>query len=156
MLFQVYLPLSRLRAPVSCGNYAISRRTVINNVGQSPNGPTPSALKKPQPLNAKNLTRHASTQETRFSPPDSYALESTLGQRGLPRNSLGYEYRSTCIDRNCPDARTSPNPRDMYLLSPLPPLATLFTYATMLMSHLAFAGSCTLGSNVTGNARSLP
>ena len=33
VLFQVCLPLSRLRAPVSRGDCAISSRTVMNNVG---------------------------------------------------------------------------------------------------------------------------
>ena len=33
ILFQVCLPPSRLRAPVSHGEYAISRRTVMNNFG---------------------------------------------------------------------------------------------------------------------------
>jgi len=33
ILFQVCLPPSRLRAPVSRGDCAISRRTVMNNAG---------------------------------------------------------------------------------------------------------------------------
>jgi len=38
ILFQVCLPPSRLRRPVSLADYAISRRTVMNNTGYRKNG----------------------------------------------------------------------------------------------------------------------
>ncbi|NGZ61021.1 MAG: hypothetical protein CV081_11035 [Nitrospira sp. LK265] len=48
ILFQVCLPSSRLRVPVSLGDSAISRRTVMNNVGSAERFPLKTVRKQRQ------------------------------------------------------------------------------------------------------------
>ena len=50
-------------------------------------GPTPSASKKPPPPQRQKPTAPTLHTRKRFPPPYSCALESTLCQRGRPRNS---------------------------------------------------------------------